>query len=71
MDKYTRDEDKRFTLRIDKELFERIEADAKSQRRSVGRHIEFLLDQYYLANERMMNELKDMPSSIKLPNKVD
>lgn len=66
MDKYTRDEDRRFTLRIDKELFERIEADAKQCKRSVGRHIEYLLDQHYLANERLMNGLKDFPKTLYL-----
>lgn len=60
MDKYTRDEDRRFTLRIDRDLFERIAADAKANKRSVGRHIEYLLDHHYRYAERMEKELRQM-----------
>lgn len=45
-DKYTRDEDKRFTLRIEKGLFQRIEDAARAHKRSIGREIEYLLEQY-------------------------
>lgn len=46
-DTYTRETDKRFTLRIDKELFQKIEAHAKKDKRAVGREIEFILAQYF------------------------
>jgi len=46
-DIYTRASDKRFTLRIDKELFEKIELLAKKDKRAIGREIEFILAQYF------------------------
>ena len=49
-DKYTREEDKRFTLRIDKELFATIEKSAKANKRSIGREIEFILDRHFNEN---------------------
>ena len=42
-DKYTKDTDKRFTLRMDKELFEIIKKSAVKNRRSVAKEIEFIL----------------------------
>lgn len=49
-DKYTREADKRFTLRIEKELFQRIEMSARANKRSIGREIEFILEQYIKDN---------------------
>ena len=46
-DPYTRSEDKRFTLRIDKELFAKVEQSAKRNKRAVGREIEFILELYF------------------------
>lgn len=46
-DRYTREEDKRFTLRINKELFEIIETSAKKNKRAIGREIEFILEQHF------------------------
>lgn len=46
-DNFTRDSDKRFTLRIDKELFEKIENAAKKDKRAIGREIEFILEHYF------------------------
>ncbi|HCX3191680.1 Arc family DNA-binding protein [Staphylococcus aureus] len=46
-DKYTREQDKRFTLRIDKNLFSEIERSAKRNKRSIGREIEFILSQHF------------------------
>ncbi|EIL9238510.1 hypothetical protein LMK19_001867 [Listeria monocytogenes] len=46
-DKFTREEDKRFTLRIDKQLFDIVEKSAKNNKRAVGREIEFILEQYF------------------------
>lgn len=48
-DTYTREEDKRFTLRIDKHLFAIVEKSAKENKRAVGREIEFILEQYFQA----------------------
>ena len=42
--KYTREGDKRFTLRIEKGLFEQLEASARACKRSIGRQIEYILD---------------------------
>ena len=39
-------EEKRFTLRMDKELFEKVKAMAEENRRSVAKEIEYQLDQY-------------------------
>ena len=39
-------EEKRFTLRLDGELFENIKAIAKKHKRSIGREIEFILETY-------------------------
>ncbi|MCC0696242.1 hypothetical protein [Clostridioides sp. ES-S-0048-02] len=49
-DIYTREEDKRFTLRINKLLFEKIEQLAQKDKRSVGREIEFILERYFEDN---------------------
>ena len=46
-DQFTREEDKRFTLRIAKELFEKVEFSAKKNKRAIGREIEFILEQYF------------------------
>lgn len=42
-DKYTKDTDKRFTLRMDKELFDIVKKSAEKNRRSVAKEIEFIL----------------------------
>lgn len=46
-DEYTRSEDKRFTLRIDKKLFKLLEESAAKDKRSIGRQIEFIVEQYF------------------------
>ncbi|MBB1086687.1 hypothetical protein [Limosilactobacillus fastidiosus] len=46
-DKFTKEEDKRFTLRINKDIFEMVEREAKEERRSIGRQIEFILAQHF------------------------
>lgn len=46
-DKFTKEEDKRFTLRINKGIFEMVEREAKEERRSIGRQIEFILAQHF------------------------
>ncbi|MEK1297286.1 hypothetical protein HCY78_09565 [Limosilactobacillus fermentum] len=44
---HTREEDKRFTLRIERELFKKVEEQAQIDRRSVGREIEAILAAYF------------------------
>ena len=43
-DKYTRDDDRRFTLRINKDLFKRLEESARKHKRAIGREIEYILE---------------------------
>ncbi len=45
-DSFTHDTDKRFTLRIDKKLFDRISHCAKINRRSVAKEIEQAVEMY-------------------------
>lgn len=45
-DKYTRESDKRFTLRIDKDLFALVTERARKNKRSIGREIEFILEEF-------------------------
>lgn len=45
-DIYTKDTEKRFTLRMDKDLFERISKHAKINRRSVAKEIENAVAMY-------------------------
>lgn len=45
-DNYTRDEDKRFTLRINKIVFQLVEQSAKKNKRSIAKEIEFILESY-------------------------
>ena len=47
IDKFTKEEDKRFTLRIDKDIFKLVEQEAKNERRSVCRQIEAILAQHF------------------------
>lgn len=49
-DPQTREGDKRFTLRIDKKLFEKVKQSAQLNKRAIGREIEFILDQYFRKN---------------------
>ena len=45
-DPYTKDSDSRFTLRIPTELLESIREEAKRNKRSVGKQMEFILEQW-------------------------
>lgn len=45
-DPYTREEDTRFTLRIPTELMDIIREEAKKNKRSAGKQIEFILEQW-------------------------
>lgn len=53
-DPYTRDEDSRFTLRIPTQLLDTIREEAKRNKRSAGKQIEFILEQW--ANEHAPRE---------------
>lgn len=46
-DIFTKDTDKRFTLRINKELFALLETAAIKDKRSIGKEIEFIVAQYF------------------------
>ena len=45
-DPYTRDDQTRFTMRINTELLEKIRADAEKNKRSTAKQIEYVLEQY-------------------------
>ena len=45
-DTYTREEDTRFTLRIPTKLMDIIREEAKKNKRSAGKQIEFILEQW-------------------------
>lgn len=45
-DPYTRDEDTRFTLRLPTALMEIIREEAKKNKRSAGKQIEFILEKW-------------------------
>lgn len=51
-DAFTRETDKRFTLRIDSELFRLMEASAKKNKRAIGREIEFIIEQHFENNRK-------------------
>jgi hypothetical protein len=46
-DKYTKETDKRFTLRMNAELFEFVRQEAEKNKRSTGKEIEFILEQHF------------------------
>lgn len=45
-DPYTRDDQTRFTMRINSELLEKIKVDAEKNKRSTAKQIEYILEQY-------------------------
>lgn len=45
-DAYTRDEDSRFTLRINSDILEAIKKEAAKNKRSTGKQIEFILEKW-------------------------
>ena len=49
-DPYTRDEDSRFTLRINTSILEIIKIEAQKNKRSTGKQIEFILEQWISEN---------------------
>lgn len=46
-DKYTKEEETRFTLRIDTELLNKIKTEAERNKRSTAKEIEFMLEDYF------------------------
>lgn len=76
-DKYTREEDRRFTLRINKDLFKKLEESARKHKRAIGREIEYILemeltDKTFVTKEDAINSFKsslelfdDMPDAEK------
>ena len=46
-DKWTRDEDTRFTMRIDSKLLQKIKNSAQKNKRSTAKEIAFVLEAYY------------------------
>ena len=49
-DPYTKETDKRFTLRIDNKLYERVKESAQSNKRSVAKEIEYILELFVNEN---------------------
>ncbi len=45
-DPYTRDDQTRFTMRINSELLDRIKIQAEKNKRSTAKEIEFILESY-------------------------
>ena len=50
-DPFTKDEDSRFTLRIPSELLNTIKDEAEKNKRSTGKQIEFILEQWLKDND--------------------
>ena len=45
-DPFTRDDQTRFTMRIDSELLKKVKAEAEKNKRSTAKQIEFMIEQY-------------------------
>jgi len=45
-DPFTRDDQTRFTMRINSELLEKLKTEAEKNKRSTAKQIEFILEQY-------------------------
>ena len=48
-DPFTRDDQTRFTMRINSDLLEKIKIEAEKNKRSTAKQIEFMLEQYMTA----------------------
>ena len=48
-DPFTRDDQTRFTMRINSDLLEKIKVEAEKSKRSTAKQIEFILEQYIAA----------------------
>lgn len=49
-DPYTKETDSRFTLRIPSELLELVKEEARKNKRSTGKQIEFILEEWFKNN---------------------
>ena len=49
-DKYTKDTETRFTLRVDTDLLNKVKADAAKNKRSTAKEIIFILEKYFENN---------------------
>ena len=65
-DAYTRDEDSRFTLRINSYILEAIKEEAAKNKRSTGKQIEFILEKW-LDQENQNNQVIDFS---KIKNRI-
>lgn len=63
--KYTREGDKRFTLRIEQNLFQQLEASARASKRSIGRQIEYIIDKFLNSGKKA--EETDIFTDLDLP----
>ena len=45
-------EEKRFTLRMNNEIFEKVKEEAEKERRSTAKQIELILDEYFREKEK-------------------
>lgn len=45
-------DEKRFTLRMDQAIFNKVKAQAKHNKRSVAKEIEYILEQYFAKIEK-------------------
>ena len=70
-DKYTKETDKRFTLRIDNNLFEIVKAFAQINRRPAGNEIEYALGRYYAGLIKNMKDNNIYPTIINYLSKYD
>lgn len=61
-DPYTNENDKRYTLRMDKMLFERISERARTNRRSVAKEIELAIEMYVDYCDEMVAEGRETDS---------
>ncbi len=51
-DKYTKDTETRFTLRVDTELLNKVKDDAMKNKRSTAKEIIFILEKYFENNHK-------------------
>ena len=51
-DPYTKEEDTRFTMRINTELLDKIKLQAQNNKRSTAKEIEFILEKYFQNNSK-------------------
>lgn len=45
-------DEKRFTLRMSRDIFDRVQKQAETNKRSIAKEIEYLLEQYFKEKDR-------------------